>query len=69
MYAESNVTSCIYHKLGICTLTDPRVGFQAHDRYRKSCYSPHTSEVQYAYVQYSLLYHTLGYTQHYSAHC
>ncbi len=26
MYAESNVTSCICHKLGICTLTNPRVG-------------------------------------------
>ncbi len=28
MYAESNVTSCIYHKikLGICTLTNPSVG-------------------------------------------
>ena len=24
------------------------------DRYRKSCYSPHTSDVQYAYVRYSL---------------
>ena len=23
MYAESNVTSCICHKLGICTLTNP----------------------------------------------
>ena len=26
MYAESNVTSCICHKLGICTLTNPSVG-------------------------------------------
>ncbi len=28
--------------------------FQAHDRYRKSRYSTHTSDAQYAYVQYSL---------------
>ncbi len=26
MYAESNVTSCICHKLGMCTLTNPSVG-------------------------------------------
>ena len=26
MYAESNVTSCIYHGLEICTLTNPSVG-------------------------------------------
>ena len=26
MYAENNVTSCICHKLGICTLTNPSVG-------------------------------------------
>ncbi len=26
MYAESNVTSCICHKLGICTLTNPSLG-------------------------------------------
>ena len=26
MYAESNVTSCICHGLGICTLTNPSVG-------------------------------------------
>ncbi len=26
MYAKSNVTSCICHKLGICTLTNPSVG-------------------------------------------
>ena len=26
MYAESNVTSCICHKLGICTLINPSVG-------------------------------------------
>ncbi len=86
IYAESNVTSCICHKLGICTLTNPRVGdvtvphvgdviyfldrlhhplldwslckFQACDRYRKSRYSPHTSDVHYAYVR-SLLYHIL----------
>ncbi len=25
MYAESNVTSCIRHKLGICILTNPSV--------------------------------------------
>ncbi len=25
MYAESNVTSCVCHKLGICTLTNPSV--------------------------------------------
>ncbi len=25
-HAESNVTSCICHKLGICTLTNPSVG-------------------------------------------
>ena len=25
MYEESNVTSCICHGLGICTLTDPNV--------------------------------------------
>ena len=74
MYAKSNVTSCICHKLGICTLTNPSVGdviyqesrlhhprldwsvckFQACDRYRKSRYSPHTSDTQYAYVRYSL---------------
>ncbi len=109
MYAESNVTSCICQKLGICTLTNPSVGdvlshchithawigqcanilyiihawigqcansklvtdtgchlshhprldwsvckFQACDRYRMSRYSPHTSDTQYAYVQYSL---------------
>ncbi len=84
-YAESNVTSCISHKLGICTLTNPSMGdviyqesrlhhptrgtvdrlhhplldwsvckFQACDRYRMSRYSPHTSDTQYAYVQYSL---------------
>ncbi len=81
MYAESNVTSCICHGLGICTLTNiinPSVGdliyfldslhhlhldwsvckFQACDRYcRKSHYSPHTSDVQHAYVRYSLLYY------------
>ena len=33
--------------------------FQAHDRYRKSRYSLHTSDTQYAYVRYSLLYHIL----------
>ncbi len=33
--------------------------FQACDRYRESRYSPHTSDVQYAYVRYSLLYHIL----------
>ncbi len=50
--AESNVTSC--------TLTNhPRLDwsvckFQAWDRYRKSHYSPHTSDTQYAYVRYSL---------------
>ncbi len=33
--------------------------FQACDRYRMSRYSPHTSDVQYAYVRYSLLYHIL----------
>ncbi len=89
MYAESNVTSCICHKLGICTLANPSVGdviyqesrlhhphldglinyithswiglvsvsvykFQACDRYKKSRYSLRTSDVQYAYVQYSL---------------
>ena len=26
MFAESNVTSCICHKLGICTLTNPSMG-------------------------------------------
>ena len=26
MYAESNMTFCICHKLGICTLTNPSVG-------------------------------------------
>ncbi len=26
MYAESNVTSYICHKLGICTVTNPSVG-------------------------------------------
>ncbi len=61
MYAESNVTSCICHKLGICTLTNPSahdvsIKFQAHDRHRKSRYSLHTSDAQYAFDTLSLYY-------------
>ncbi len=50
MYAESNVTSCICHEHGICTLTNLSVCdvIQTRDRYRKSRYSLHTSDTQYA---------------------
>ena len=69
------MTSCIFHGLGICTLTNPSAGdviyfldrlhhphldwsvckFQACDRYRKSRYSPHTSDVQYSDSTYFIL--------------
>ena len=41
-----------HHLLGLVSVQIP-----ACDRYRKSRYSPHTSDVQHAYVRYFLLYH------------
>ncbi len=43
MYAESNVTSCICHKLGICTLTNPSVGDVIYQESR--LHHPHVEQL------------------------
>ena len=52
MYAESNVTSCICHKLGICTLTNPSVGDVMYQESR--LHHPHLDGLMY---QESRLHH------------
>ncbi len=46
MYAESNVTSCICHKLGICTLTDPSAEEVRHPRVKGNVLHTHSLGVK-----------------------
>ncbi len=73
MYAESNVTSCICHKLGICTLTNPSVGdviyfllvdYITHAWIGQCSYITHawstfTNHVVYIYIRIISTYHVL----------
>ncbi len=51
MYAESNVTSCICHKLGICTLTNRSVIYQ-----ESRLHHPHVEQL----IDYIITSPTLG---------